>query len=222
VNFILHFTKFLYLPDKYDTFELVMRSISLENFCSVTVVLFPFIYLSKQPLFRNGIVYLGIITGVISFLYPTESLDRSIASLDVIRFYVQHGIIGIVPVLMLCFNIQTLRWSELHHIAIYTVLVFAFIYTSQAVFYGAIGWEGVVPVGPKNNSFQWSVTRELGNVAYNVLTWASPGAFKNYPFLSVVPSVLIEFTLFSTIILGIYKFSKTRKSSRSKDLSAAE
>ncbi|MDR0384181.1 MAG: hypothetical protein LBH47_02580 [Christensenellaceae bacterium] len=211
-NAILHFMKFLYVPDKYDSFDIIVRSISLENVCSVSSVLFPIIYLSKQSMFKNGMVYLGIISGIISFLYPTEALGKDLFSIDIIRFYLQHGIVWVVPVLMLSLDLHSLRFKELHHVLSYTILVFAFIYTSQAIVYGSVNYGGILPVDKlTNNSFQWTITKELGDFVYVMLTWASPPIIRNYPFISVLPSILIYFTFFSMIVFFIYKKSKTKK-----------
>jgi hypothetical protein len=94
------------------------NGIELTNLCSVSVVLFPFLFLFGNRFFKNGFIVLGITSGVISFLIPTEV--EKIQNLDVygvcdqLRFYIQHGIIWIAPMLCLSLNLYQMKWKEFY------------------------------------------------------------------------------------------------------------
>ena len=57
--------------------------------------------------------YLGVLSGVLAFLIPTEALGKSVATLDLWRFYVCHLIIVAVPLLMVILKQHELDYKRI-------------------------------------------------------------------------------------------------------------
>ena len=57
--------------------------------------------------------YLGVISGFLALLYPTEAINKSPFALDTWRFYITHSIIIIAPLLMVSLKIHTVSYKRI-------------------------------------------------------------------------------------------------------------
>ena len=111
-NFVLHFLK-IALPYYYERgFPEVLRKCSFENICAVSTMIFPFAYLSKSNSLKDYMFYLGIISGIIGCAAPMPVIGLQFYHLEVIRYYICHASIWIVPLLMVIFGIVMLDYSK--------------------------------------------------------------------------------------------------------------
>ena len=106
-NLALHFLKLL-IPEYRDELPTSFRKVTFENICATTTIMMPFIMLSKNKVMKDYLFFIGMLGGLAALIYPTEALDRELLELDVIRFYICHIILFIVPFYMVFFGIHDL------------------------------------------------------------------------------------------------------------------
>ena len=200
-NLALHFTKPLYAP--YNTNPMyALESLWFINLCGTSVLFFPFIYLSKSLAAKDYMFYFGVISGALSFLYPTEALGNDILSLDLFRFYICHWIILAIPLLMLLLKHHSLSYKRIWKMPLYLCAVMLFIMVSQVLQseLGIVSLRGddITQVGYRNTSLIWGPTDGTA-VAFSWLTpefmkYIPYGEFagtpKYWPFFWLIPGAL--------------------------------
>lgn len=88
VNFALHFLKLL-LPE-YQYFPMSLRKCTFENICAVSVLIYPFVMMSKSDTAKDYVVFLGMIGGAAAIFVPTGAWGHPPFRLESIRFYLSH------------------------------------------------------------------------------------------------------------------------------------
>ena len=218
-NFLLHFLSPLYLGIGFASeyrpgMGYVNRGVDrifLNNICAVSAVLFPFLFLSKDRFWRSGMVFVGVLSGILAMLLPTEALGNQVSTwqqhVNLWRFYIQHAIIWIAPMLMLAFGMHRLRWRDVWISPVYMVLVFCLIVTNSAI-RQVLGSTGNML--NSNNSMQWRPDEGL-RVLFN---WLIPdfmtrvplgpnaGAYAYWPILYLVPAIFFYLTIFAALTVG--------------------
>ncbi len=104
-GFILHFLKLLFPPYHHD-WPYSLSSISFENLCAVSTLIFPWLYLSKNQFLKDYMVLVGLISGLVSIIFPYQSAGFERISFDIIRFYYAHFVLFLAPLLMLHTNLH--------------------------------------------------------------------------------------------------------------------
>lgn|GEM_PF-1638452 len=171
LNFIFHFTFPAFIQESPERF---IRAISLSNICAVIVLMSPFIYWQRDHFLKPGWLYVSIIAGVAILVNPTDALGRHPFELDVLRFFIQHLIIFVVPILLISFNHETLRWRYLWTTPIFMMLIVALVIANAAI----LQVLGVIPdMRSINAAFQWRPAELEG-----ALGWLVPTAFTRVPF----------------------------------------
>jgi hypothetical protein len=155
--FLLHFLKIV-MVERYQTgLPQSWRYASLENICAVSVVVFPWIFLSKSTTLKDYMVIVGTLSGLAAFLIPTEGLGKEPFEAGVIRFYYSHFIIFVVPFLMA-------RW-KIHRISLRRVFVLPFLV--YGVMLLVLANEFVLnAIGIVDGSFELYRTAEFRNSAF--------------------------------------------------------
>lgn len=98
VNFGLHFLKQAFVP-YINNFPSSLQHSTMENICAVTTILLPFIFLFKKQNFLHDYFYfIGIVGGGAALFYPTEAMNEFPFTFDVIRFYICHSTLLVVPI----------------------------------------------------------------------------------------------------------------------------
>ena len=214
---LLHFLKVFVPP--YSTDESRMfRDIWFINICAVSILIFPFIFLSKNQTLRDYMVQIGIASGLVATLYPSEPLakvDQAAEVLDTIRFYIHHGIIWIVPLLMVTLGLHKISYKRILRMAPCLLGVFLFIMLNQ-LFQQELGFTPVrglgnndlTVIGYKNTSYIWGA--DEGDAIGKVLDSLCPELFKtipvgkyagqrkHWPFVWMICPVYILFTVLSS------------------------
>lgn len=221
-NLALHFLKLTFPP--YSTnFEFAMREVWFTNVCATSVLFFPFIFLSKSKIAKDYMVYLGIISGFLAMLYPTEAIGKSILTLDLWRFYICHGIIFAVPILTLLLKLHTLDLKRIWKIPICVCAMLLFIICNQ-ILQSELGIiplrnDDMLNVNFRNPSLIWGPTDDVAII----FSWLTPdfmktvpvgayaGQVKYWPFFWMLPGIIIYFLLIPLIICLIFDFKGTIK-----------
>lgn len=144
----LHFAKLLFSPYN-QMLPQSIRKVSFENICAVSTLVFPFIYLSKNKVLLDYMLVMGIASGVAAFIYPTEAmLDtfdsiyfgmKGAFSFDVIRFYLAHYIIFLVPFLLGYFELHVLKLKRLVYLPLTIMGTLALIFLNEYLLL-QLGW----------------------------------------------------------------------------------
>ncbi|MBE5756303.1 MAG: hypothetical protein E7342_00720 [Clostridiales bacterium] len=182
---VLHFLKLLIPP--YSTDETVrLRDIWFINICGANIFLFPFIFLSKSKYAKDYMFYLGVISGFLALVYPTEAIGKTVENpfvLDTIRFYIHHIIIFMGPLLMVLLGVHKISYKRVFSAPIGLLLVMLFIMLNQ-VLQSEIGFtnlrnEDFFAIGYRNNSFIWGPGEDA---LAQIFVIFSPKIFRVIPF----------------------------------------
>ncbi|MBR2614537.1 MAG: YwaF family protein [Clostridia bacterium] len=182
---ILHFLKLL-IPPYSTNEEIRLRDIWFINICGANIFLFPFIFLSKSKSAKDYMFYLGVISGFLALLYPTEAIGRTVENpyiLDTIRFYLHHIILFMAPLLMVLLGVHKISYKRVFSAPIGLLLVMLFIMLNQ-VLQSEIGFinlrsEDFFKIGYKNTSFIWGPGDD--DIA-QIFVAVSPKIFRVIPF----------------------------------------
>ena len=220
-NLALHFLKLTFPPYSTDS-ELAMREVWFVNVCGTSVLFFPFIFISKSKVAKDYMVFLGIISGFLAVLYPTEAIDKSVRTLDVWRFYICHGIIIIVPTLTVLLKLHKLDVKRIWKTPICMCAMLLFIICNQ-VLQSELGIiplrnDNMLNVNFRNPSLIWGPTDAVAVL----FSWLTPafmktvpfgpyaGQEKYWPFFWMVPGVIFYFILVPLLICFIFDFKETK------------
>ena len=185
---LLHFLKVYFPPYSVDQARMY-RDIWFINICAVSILIFPFIFLSKNQTWRDYMVYLGLASGIVAMIYPIEPLEKSNQAgeiLDIIRFYIHHSIIWVVPLLMITLKLHKVSYKRLWRMPACLLAVFLFIMVNQ-LFQQELGFTPVrggdtldiTDIGYKNTSYIWGA--DEGDVIGDILDFFCPDVFKTIP-----------------------------------------
>ena len=214
---LLHFLKCFIPPYSTDQARLY-RDIWFINICAGNIFLFPFIFLSKSKSAKDYMFYIGVISGLLSMFMPLEPIkkvDQAAETLDIIRFYIHHAFLWIVPLLMVLLKLHTLSWKRVWTVPLYLLGLFLFIMLNQ-IFQSELGFVPLrgnefFEIGYKNTSYIWGPDDSLGqliaqfcpDIFKTVPVGPNAGKTKYWPFFwLVVPA----FILITPICFGISLF----------------
>ena len=194
---LLHFLKAFIPPYSTDTARFY-RDIWFVNICGANILLFPFIFLSKSKTAKDYMFYIGVISGFLATFYPTEPIDKgaegcAVEYLDVIRFYIHHAIIWIVPLLMVVLGLHKLDYRRVIRVGPCLIGLFLFIMLNQ-LFQQELGFtpvrgfagEGhsstvhdITQIGYKNTSYIWGTDPD--DAIGKIFDFLCPKLFKTIP-----------------------------------------
>ena len=217
-NLALHWLRLLFPPYAGNT-DKILENAWFINICAVSVFTFPFIFLSKSETAKDWMFYIGVISGFLAVLYPTEALDKSIALFDVWRFYICHIIIFIAPLLTVLLKVHKLNYHNVWKMPFCMLAVMLFIMCNQVLQseLGIIGMRGddilKKGCGYRNTSLIWGPTDGLAVI----FTWLTPdfmktvpyGAFvgqeKFWPFFYLIPGCFLYFIAIPFLLCLIWE-----------------
>ena len=210
INLINHFLKLLYSP--YTNLDIGLREIFFTNICSVSILLFPFFFYSKVNVFKDFIIYLGVISGFLALIYPTEALNKNILTFDVWRFYLCHFIIFLVPILMLSTRYHQVNYHNIYKIPFILIFYYIFIIFQQIIQseLGIISLrnEDFFDINYRNPSLIWGPTDDI-SIVFKIFTpkifkvvpyGVYRGQEKYWPFFWLLPATFIYFTIIPSIM----------------------
>ena len=220
-NLALHFLKLTFPPYSTDS-SIAMREVWFVNLCGTSVLFFPFIFLSKSDTAKDYMVFLGILSGFLAVLYPTEALGKSVLTLDLWRFYICHGIIIAVPMLTVLLKLHKLDVKRIWKTPFCVCAALLFIICNQ-VLQSELGIialrnDDMLNINFKNPSLIWGPTDGVAVI----FSWLTPsfmktvpvgefaGQAKYWPFFWMVPGVIIYFILIPLLICFIFEFKETK------------
>ncbi len=180
---ILHFLK-SFIPPYSTDYDRLLRDSWFINICGANIFLFPFMFISKSKALKDYMFYLGVLGGFLACVLPLEPIqkaDQSKEILDVIRFYIHHGILFIVPLLTVTLKLHTLSYKRVYKSPIIFLGVLLFIMLNQ-IFQSELGFvplrgDDIFEIGYKNSSYIWGPSDDIGYFFANFC----PDFFKKIP-----------------------------------------
>lgn len=162
VGFLLHFLK-VYIPPYSVDEARMLRDSWFVNICAANIALFPFMFFSKKDTVKDYMFYLGVISGLIAFVYPQEpiaKLNQMGEQLDILRFYYHHWQLLAVPLLGAMFGHHKPSYKRVWVAPVGLLLLMLFIIVNQ-VFQSELGFiplrsnQEFFGIGYKNTSYIW-------------------------------------------------------------------
>ena len=135
-SFALHFLK-LTAGYYQEWMPRSMRTITPENICAVSVLAFPWIFISKKKLLKDYMFYMGIISGGAATLYPIDVVGFGAFEFETMRFYFCHILIWVVPLLMVMLKLHTLDYRRIPKVPLIAYLVLCIILVNEVILTGA-------------------------------------------------------------------------------------
>ena len=181
---LLHFLK-VYIPP-YSTDEArMLRDAWFVNICAANIALFPIFFFCKNKHIKDYMFYLGVISGLISILYPMEPMAKANQAgewIDIVRFYIHHNILWYVPLLMVLLKIHKLNYKRVWSTPAILLLVMLFIMLNQ-IFQSELGYiplrsDDLFDINYKNSSLIWGPDNDT---IAKLISWACPDIFKTVP-----------------------------------------
>lgn len=211
-NLALHFLKLTFPPYSTNPAQ-GMRDVWFINICAVSVLAFPFIFLSKNKSAKDFMFYLGVISGTLAVLIPTEALGEYIWQLDLFRFYYAHIVILVAPLLMVLLKVHTLNYKRIWKMPFYMGAYLLFIITQQVLQaeLGIVALRNSDFLNPnyKNPSLIWGPGSEVLAKLFTVFTpdfltvvpyGAYAGQTKYWPFFYLLPGMFVYFWVLPLLI----------------------
>jgi len=136
LNFIFHFLKLAF--DFYQAWmPVAIRTITPENICAVSVLVFPWFFLSKKPLLKDYMFYIGVFSGIGATLIPIDVIGRPAFDFETMRFYFSHILLFVIPLLMVLLKVHTLDYKRIIKIPFLFFLVLCIILVNEVILTGA-------------------------------------------------------------------------------------
>lgn len=118
-NFTLHFAKMAIYDWNAEPAALILTRLTPENLCAVLIIASPFLFHFGGVYGRDYMFYVGIISAIVVFLFPTSKtvmntdLTQIRNLLELIRFYLCHTPLLLAPILMASFGFHRLDYHRL-------------------------------------------------------------------------------------------------------------
>ena len=223
-NLALHYLRFLF-PPYSGNINSILENSWFINICAVSVLTFPFLFFSKSNTAKDWMFYIGVISGFLAVVYPTEALGDSVLTFDVWRFYICHMIIIVAPLLMVLLKVHSLNYRNIWKMPFCMMAVLLFIICNQVLQseLGIIGMRGDDILKPgcgyRNTSLIWGPTDDVSVI----FTWLTPdfmktvpfgefaGQPKYWPFFYLVPGCFVYFLLIPLLICLPWEFKHIKQ-----------
>ena len=135
-GFVLHFLKLTFEPYR-EWMPHAIRTITPENLCAVSVLVFPWFFLSKNKILKDYMFYMGIMSGLGATFIPIDAIGYHALDFETMRFYFSHIILWVVPLLMVLLKLHTLDYKRIIKIPFLVYFVMCIILVNEIILTGA-------------------------------------------------------------------------------------
>ena len=135
-SFIVHFLK-LAFNHYQEWMPQSIRTITPENICAVSVLVFPWFFLSKQKILKDYMFYMGITSGIGATVIPIDALGCNAFDFETMRYYFSHILIWVVPLLMVILKLHTLDYKRIIKAPFLVYLTLCIILVNEIILTGA-------------------------------------------------------------------------------------
>jgi len=135
-GFVLHFLKLLFEPYQ-QWMPYAIRTVTPENICALSVLVFPWLFLSKKNILKDYMFYMGIMSGLGATIIPIDVIGHNAFAFETIRFYFSHIILWVVPLLMVLLQLHTLDYKRIIKVPFLVYFVMCIILVNEIILVGA-------------------------------------------------------------------------------------
>jgi len=134
-SFVLHFFK-LAFGFYQERMPWAVRTVTPENICAVSVIVFPWFFLSKKAILKDYMFYIGVISGIGATMLPIDVIGFSAFEFETVRYYFAHMILWIVPLLMVMLKIHKLDYKRILKVPFVAYIILCIILVNEVVLTG--------------------------------------------------------------------------------------
>jgi len=134
-NFSLHFLKIKH-SSYQEWMPHALRTMSPENICAVSVLVFPWFFLFGKKILKDYMFYMGIAGGLGATLIPVDAIGRNPFEFEVMRFYFSHIILWTMPLLMVMLKLHTLDYKRILKIPLLVYATLCLILVNEIILIG--------------------------------------------------------------------------------------
>ena len=135
-NLVLHFAKLAFDPYR-QWMPYAARTVTPENFCAASVLLFPWFFLSGKKILKDYMFYMGIMSGVGATFLPVDVIGHGAFEFETMRFYLSHIVLWIVPLLMVMLKLHTLNYRRIPQVPFFVYFIMCIILVNEVILIGA-------------------------------------------------------------------------------------
>ena len=140
-SFIMHFIK-LAFGYYQEWMPLAIITITPENICAVSVLVFPWFFLSKRKILKDYMFYMGMMSGIGATFIPIDAIGYGAFEFETMRFYFSHIFMWVAPLLMVLLKAHTLNYKRIIFVPFLSYLVLCIILVNEIILTGA----GFLPI----------------------------------------------------------------------------
>ena len=134
-SFILHFLKLL--DESYKAWlPYSIRTITPENICAVSVLVFPWFFLSKKTILKDYMFYIGIFSGIGATVLPIDVIGHNAFAFETFRYHFSHALLWIIPLLMVLLKLHTLDYKRIIKVPFIFYLILCIILVNEIILIG--------------------------------------------------------------------------------------
>lgn len=178
INLIQHLFKHIFWPHLWGT-SFGMANTAC-NLCALLIIVSPLIFLSKNSLLKDFVVYFGCNGGIITIFIPYWFIGETLLSSEAFRFYFCHGMLLITSILPPLLKIHKLNFYNFWKIGFVFAFSLMLVIFNNMLYYIAIGQTENLFATLYQNNPSWSFHAD-GNfsIVYNIVEVFSPKIFFN-------------------------------------------
>lgn len=181
LNIILHFSKILFEP-YFSQLPGSIRKITFENICACSTLIMPFVLLiRKNKWLNNYFFFIGLAGGIGALFYPTEALNKTVFTFDVLRFYYCHITLCLIPALAGSWRLYVPEYKKFYQIPLMFLTIETLILINEFILYKVgIGVSSITDffsTEVRNSSFVFGPTPELYEFSKKTLLIFVPKIF---------------------------------------------
>ena len=135
-NFALHFLKLTH-SSYMELMPRAIRTVTPENICAVSVMVFPWFFLSKNNLLKDYMFYMGVASGIGATVLPIDAIGLNAFEFETVRYYLSHILIWAAPLLMVMLKLHALDYKRIIKAPFLTYLVLCIILVNEIILTGA-------------------------------------------------------------------------------------
>ena len=222
-GFILHFLK-LFSEYYRDWMPRALMTITPENLCAVSTLVFPWLYLSKKKILKDYMFYVGVLSGFCATVYPMGAVGLSAFEFETLRFYYCHILIWVVPMLMVLLKLHTLDYKRILKIPFLIYLALCIILVNEVVLTGAgfVSADYLFSNSVRNMSLIFGPSPEVA-ILGKLFTALTPGVFMRapvgvnagsvfyWPLIWMVIPVYVYFCVYAILIAMPFEYKNMKR-----------
>ena len=223
LSFTVHFLKLTH--ESYQVWmPHAIRTATPENICAVSVLLFPWFFLSKSKILKDYMFYMGVASGIGATIIPIDAIGQNAFDFETVRYYLSHIVICAVPLLMVLLKLHTLDYKRILKVPFFTYFVLCIILVNEIILTGAgfVHISHLYSYQVRNSSLIFGPLPEVEfiGVLFTALTpelfltvpiGANAGEVYYWPIIWLVIPFYIYFCIYAVLLALPFEYKNMKK-----------